>query len=72
MSRPLLFQILIDAGMVNESDVYSGVGDNNNDLLRALINADLLGGNLDLACERSWPSQRSPLSAYPCLVQAAM
>jgi hypothetical protein len=47
MPRPLL-QILVDADMVNESNVFGGAGDGNNDLLKALINADLLGGNLDL------------------------
>jgi hypothetical protein len=34
--------------MVEESDVFDSTGDNNDDLLRALINVDLPGGDLDL------------------------
>jgi hypothetical protein len=34
--------------VVDESNVFDGVGDDNDDLLRALINADLPGGDLDL------------------------
>jgi hypothetical protein len=61
MPRPLLLRNLIDAGMVNESDVFGGVGDDNDDFLRALINADLPGRDLDLACGSSWLPWRSPL-----------
>jgi hypothetical protein len=32
----------------DELDVFGGAGEDNYDLLRALINADLLGGDLDL------------------------
>jgi len=35
--------------VVDESDVFGGARDNDDDLLRALINADLSGGDLDLA-----------------------
>jgi hypothetical protein len=34
--------------MVDESDVFGGTGDNNGDLLWALINADVPSGDLDL------------------------
>ena len=34
--------------MVNESDVFGGAGDDNGNLLWALINTDLPGGDLDL------------------------
>jgi hypothetical protein len=47
MPRTLL-QNLVDAGMVDESDVFGGAWDDNDDLLRALINANLPGGDLDL------------------------
>jgi hypothetical protein len=47
MPHPRL-QNLVDTGMVEESDVFDSTGDNNDDLLRALINVDLPGGNLDL------------------------
>ena len=48
MSRPLLLQNLVDAGIVDESNVFGGAGGDNDDLLRALINADLPRGDLDL------------------------
>jgi hypothetical protein len=47
MLRPLL-QNLIDAGVVNELNVFYGAGDDNDDFLRALINTDLPSGDLDL------------------------
>ena len=34
--------------MVDESDIFGGAGDDNDDLLRALINADLPSRDLDL------------------------
>jgi hypothetical protein len=34
--------------MVDESNVFGGAGYDNNDFLRALINMDLPGGDLDL------------------------
>ena len=34
--------------MVDESNVLGSAGDDNNDFLRALINSDLPGGDLDL------------------------
>ncbi|XP_066382128.1 uncharacterized protein [Miscanthus floridulus] len=40
-------QNLVDAGVVDESDVFGGAGDDD-DLLRALIDADLPGGDPDL------------------------
>ena len=46
--RPLLLQNVVNAGVVDESDVFGGAGDDNDDFLRSLINADLPGGNLDL------------------------
>lgn len=43
-------QNLVDAGVVDESDVFGGAGDDDDDddLLRALIDADLPGGDADL------------------------
>ena len=43
MPHPLL-QNLVNTGVVDESNVFSGAGDDNNDLLQALINVDLPGG----------------------------
>jgi hypothetical protein len=34
--------------MVDVSDVFGSAGDDNDDLLRALINADLPGGDVDV------------------------
>ena len=41
-------QNLVDAGVVDESDVFGGAGDDNDGLLRVLINADLPGEDHDL------------------------
>ena len=45
---PRLLQNLIDTGVVDKLDVFGAAGDDNDNLLRALINADLPGGDLDL------------------------
>lgn len=42
-------QNLVDAGVVDESDVFGGAEDDDDDLLRALIDADLPGGDPDLS-----------------------
>jgi hypothetical protein len=53
MLRPLLLQNLVDAGVVDESDVFGDAVDDNDDFLRALIKADLLVGTLTSACGSS-------------------
>jgi hypothetical protein len=44
----LLLQNFVGAGVEDELDVFGGAGDDNNDLLRALLNVDLPGRDLDL------------------------
>jgi hypothetical protein len=45
--RPLL-QNLVDADVVDESNVFGGTGDDNDDFLLSLINTDLPSEDLDL------------------------
>jgi hypothetical protein len=65
---------LVDAGGVDESDVFSGAGVDNDDL-RALINADLPGGDIDLGVWKLLAATAPSFAGVPTLlgylVQAA-
>jgi hypothetical protein len=62
--------------MVDESDVFGGTRDDNDDLLRALINADLPSWDLDLGVWNLLAVMALSFASVPTLlrypVQAAM
>jgi hypothetical protein len=69
-------QNLIDVGMVDKSDVFGGARDDNDNLLRMLINADLPSGNLDLGVWKLMAVAALSFAGMPTLleylIQAAM
>jgi hypothetical protein len=64
--HPLLLQNLVDADVVDKSDVFGSVGDDNDDFLQALINAGLPGEDLNLGVWKLLAVAMSPSLACPC------
>jgi hypothetical protein len=62
-----LLQNLVDAGVVDESNVFGGTRDDNDDFLLSLINADLPSEDLDLGVWKLLAAVADPQGGLPGL-----